>query len=295
MAPRASWKGFLKIAELTCPVALYAAVSSSERISFHILNRKTGHRVHRQYVDSETGKPVELADTVKGYEGGEGEIVTLEPDELAAAVPEGDKTLSIEGFVPCGEIDQAYFDRPYFLGPTDRSGCECYALIRDGMRAENVAALARAVLFRRVRTLLVRAHRGGLIATTLKFDYEVRAADEAFDEIGDVKTKGEMLDLAKHIIDTKRGAFDPAAFEDRYESALADLVRAKRAGEKAPTRKRAPKGQVVDLMSALRESAKGAGGGNSAAKRSKSTSSGRGGKSSSRAGKTAKTPRRKAG
>ncbi len=259
MAPRANWKGLLKIAELTCPVALYTAVSSSERISFHILNRKTGHRVHRQFVDSETEKPVAPDDTVKGYETGEGELVTLEPDEIAAAVPEGNKTLSVEGFIPCGEIDAVYFDRPYFLGPADPSARESYALIRDGMRVENVAALAHAVLFRRARTLLVRPHRGGLIATTLRFDYEVRQAADVFDEIGDIKTKGEMLDLAKHIIDTKRGTFDPSAFEDRYEAALAELVRAKRAGEKLPAKARAAPGKVVDLMEALRQSAKSGG------------------------------------
>ncbi len=298
MAPRASWKGYLKIAELTCPVALYAAVTSSERISFHVLNRKTGHRVHRQYVDSVTGKPVEPAETVKGYETGEGELITVEADELATAVPQGDKTLTVEGFIPCEAIDQSYFDRPYFLGPDGATGRECYALIRDGMRKENVAALARAVLFRRVRTLLVRAYGAGLLAVALKFDYEVRSAEDVFDEIADVRTKGEMLDLARHIIDTKRGKFDPAAFEDRYESALAELVRAKQAGEKVPTRKRAPKGKVVDLMSALRRSAEGGSsdGGKSAARRAKGKSSGRAGKSSSRSRKSsARQPRRKAG
>src|ERR1700722_18465209 len=115
MAPRANWKGFLKIAELSCPVALYTAVSSSDRIGFHILNRSTGHRVQRQFVDQKTGDPVETADQVKGYETGQGEYVILQPEEIAAAVPESDKTLGVEAFIPCSEIDDVYFDRSYYL------------------------------------------------------------------------------------------------------------------------------------------------------------------------------------
>ncbi|WP_029352088.1 Ku protein [Bosea sp. 117] len=255
MAPRANWKGFLKIAELTCPVALYTAASTSERIAFHTINRATGHRVQRQFVDSETGKPVERDEQVKGYEVSDGEYVVLEPDEVASAVPESDKTLAVSAFVPCGEIDDVYFDRPYYLAPSNAAAHEAFVLIREGLRAAKVAAVAQAVLFRRVRTLLVRAQGEGLVATTLNFDYEVRPAREAFDVVPDMKIAGEMLELAEHIIRTKAGSFDPAAFDDRYEAALADLVKAKlegRAITPPPARKRE---KVVDLMAALRESA----------------------------------------
>ena len=108
-------EGLLKVAELTCPVALYTAASTSERIAFHTLNRATGHRVRRQFVDQETGKPVESDEQVKGYEVGEGEYVALEPDEIAAAVPESDKTLAVAAFIRCDDIDTVYFDRPYYL------------------------------------------------------------------------------------------------------------------------------------------------------------------------------------
>lgn len=255
MAPRANWKGFLKLAELGCPVALYTAASASERIAFHTLNRATGHRVHRQFVDEETGDPVAAADQVRGYDVGQGDYVVLEPKEIAAVLPESDKTLAIETFIPCAETDDVYFDRPYYLAPANAIAAEPFALIREGMRRRKVAALARAVLFRRARTLLIRPHGDGLVATTLKFDYEVRSAAEAFADIPEVKITGEMLDLAKHIIDTKRGSFDPRSFDDRYEAAVAELVKAKLQGRPLPQRKAESSGKVIDLMEALRQSA----------------------------------------
>jgi DNA end-binding protein Ku len=256
VAPRANWKGNLTIDGVSCKVSLFTAASTSERIAFHTLNRKTGHRVRRQFIDSETGKPVEADDQVKGYETGQGDYVILEPDEITAAVPESDKTLGIQAFISCGDIDQVYFDRPYYLAPSTPADEEAFALLREGMRTKKVAAIARTVLFRRVRTLLVRPHGQGLIANTLNFDYEVVSADEAFSPIPKIKIEGEMLDLARHIIKTKAGRFDPKSFDDRYEEALADLVRAKLEGRpiKAPA---APKPtKVVDLMEALRASAK---------------------------------------
>jgi DNA end-binding protein Ku len=254
-APRASWKGFLKIAELACPIALYAAASSSERIVLHTVNRATGHRVHRQYVDAATGEPVEPEDQVKGYEVGKDEYVLLEPEEIAAAFPESDKQLIVSAFVDRSEIDDVYFDRPYYLAPSDRSGDEAYMLIREGLRASNRTAIARAVLFRRVRTLLIRPLGAGLAATTLNFDYEVRSAKEAFADVPALEIKGEMLELAEHIIKAKRGDFDPASVQDRYEAALAELVRAKIEGRKIEAPKPPKRTALSDLMAALRESA----------------------------------------
>jgi DNA end-binding protein Ku len=253
--PRASWKGYLKIAEVTCPVALTAAASSAERIALHLVNRKTGHRVHRQFVDAVTGKPVEPEDQVKGYEVEKGEYILLEPEEILAAVPESDKTLSVSAFIPMSDVDDVYFDRPYYLGPSDRSADEAFALIREGLRASDVAAVARTVLFRRVRTVLIRADGAGLAATTLNYDYEVRAAEDAFADVPALRIKGEMLELAEHIINTKRGAFEPAAFHDRYEAALAELVKAKLEGRAIEAPKPPKPQRAGDLMAALRESA----------------------------------------
>lgn len=280
MATRALWKGHLSIGELSCAVALYAAATTSDRVSFHIVNRKTGNRVRREYVDEETGKPVDRDDQVKGYETSKGNYVLLEPDEIAAAVPESDKTLAVESFVLCDDVDTVYFDKPYFVAPADEAAEEAFAVMREGMRKKKVVALARAVLFRRVRTLLIRPRGCGLLANTLNFDYEVRAADDAFDAVPEMKIKGEMLDLAKHIIDTKSGTFDPSAFDDRYDAALAELVKAKAEGREIEKPKRKREGKVIDLMEALRESAAAAGKGKRNAKKKASTVS---------------TPKRKAG
>ncbi|MCS0501261.1 non-homologous end joining protein Ku [Ancylobacter mangrovi] len=281
MAPRATWKGFLKLDEVVCGVALYTAVTASERVSLHMLNRRTGHRLQRRFIDPDTGETVERDQQVKGYEVGSGDYVMLDPEEVAAATPENDKTLSVEGFIPCGQVDDLYFDRPYYLRPADEASQATYAVIREGLRASKVAALISGVLFRRPHTLLLRAHDDGLIATMLSFDYEVRSAEDAFADIGEVKIEDEMLDLARHIIDTKAGTFRPEAYEDRYEAALVELVRAKMEGRKIRPPKETPRGKVVDLMDALRRSAgmegegkkAGAKGTGGKSARSKSTSS----------------------
>jgi DNA end-binding protein Ku len=252
---RANWKGYLKLGEIVTAISLHTAVSTSDRIAFHTLNRKTGNRVHRQFVDSETGMPVEHDDQVKGYETDQGEYVVLEPEEIAAAIPDSDKTMTIQAFVPCHEIDKLYFDRPYFLRPDSPTTSGAFNLLREGMASEKVAALARTVLFRRVRTLLVRPHENGLIATTLNFDYEVRSASAAFKDIPKIKIQGEMLELAQHIIGTKEGSFDPKAFGDRYEDALAELVHAKLAGRKIKPISQPKSAKVVSLLDALRASA----------------------------------------
>ena len=251
---RAVWKGFIKFGEVVCAVALYTAVSSSEKVAFNTINRATGNRVRREFVDSETGEPVGRDDQVKGYEIDNGDFIVLEPEEVAAAVPDSDKRLKIDAFIPCDEIDDVYFDKPYYMTP-DKTGTDAFNLLRDGMREAKVSALARTVLFRRLRTVLIRPHGSGLIGTTLNFDYEVRASKEAFDEISEKKIEGEMLELAKHIIDTKKGSFDAKAFDDRYNAALADLVKAKMEGRVLPKKKEPPVSKSSDLMQALRQSA----------------------------------------
>ena len=162
---------------------LYAAVSTAERLSFHTLNRSTGNRVRRQFVDQESGEVVETDDQVKGYEVGQGEYVVLERDEVAAAVPDSDKTLLVQNFVFCDEVDDVYLDRPYYLTPSGEVAQQAFAVLREGMRKRQVVALAQTLLFRRMRTLLIRPYESGLIATTLNFDYEVRSADEVFKNI----------------------------------------------------------------------------------------------------------------
>jgi DNA end-binding protein Ku len=254
VSPRANWKGFIKFGEVSCAVALYTAASSSERIAFNTLNRATGNRVRREFIDGETGDTVERDDQVKGYETEEGHYVVLEPEEVSAAIPETDKTLKIESFIPCSEIDTVYFDKPYYLTP-DKMGTEAYVLLRDGMKQAKVAAIARTVLFRRLRTVLIRPHGNGLIASTLNFDYEVRSSQEAFDDLPDMKSDPELLEIAELIIAKKKGSFDASSFDDRYEDAVAELVKAKIEGRSLPKKKEHSTGKVIDLREALRESA----------------------------------------
>jgi DNA end-binding protein Ku len=256
MSPRAQWKGFLKIDEIGCAVALYTAASTSERTSFHTINKKTGNRVKRIFVDEKTEKPVERGDQVKGYETDQGEYIILEQDEINAVVPESDKTLRVEHFIPCGEVDTVYFDKPYYIAPADDASEDAFRLIRDGLKKKKVAALARAVLFRRVRHLMLRPHGEGIVANTLNFDYEVRSAAEAFEDAPHPKVKKQMVELAGHIIETMRGEFDPKSVDDRYETALADLVKAKIEGRPIKAAKPRKEEKVVDLMEALRQSAK---------------------------------------
>jgi DNA end-binding protein Ku len=279
----------LKIVEVTCPVALYAAASTTERIALHTINRATGNRNGRQFVDAETGETVERDDQVKGYEIGKDEYVSVEPDEVAAVVPHGDKTLSVSAFIELAAVDDLYFDKPYYIAPSDRSGDEMFALVRDGLHAAKAAAIAEAVLFRRARTLLSRADERGLAAATLNFDYEVRSTEQAFSTVPAKKISGEMLDLAIHIIKTKTGAFDPRAFHDRYEGALADLVKLKLAGKPIPKRSAPPSGATISLMEALRQSAGAAGGPSAKSPASKGVRRRRGGNAKAAA------PRRKAG
>ena len=251
---RAQWKGFIKLGEVTAGVALYTAASTSDRITFNTINMVTGNRVNRVFIDSETEKLVEKEQQTKGFEIENGQYIIIDPDEVAATIPESNKTLEVEAFIRCSDVDDVYFDKPYYLTP-DKIGFDAFSALRDGMRKSEVAAIARAVLFRRMRTVLIRPHGKGLIATTLTFDYEVRSSKKAFEEMPKIKIEGEMLDLAKHIISTKKGEFDPATFDDRYEAALEEMVKAKIEGKALPKRKKVEVSKPNDLLAALRESA----------------------------------------
>ncbi len=255
MAARAIWKGVIKIAEIVCPVSMYTAASQSERIALHMVNRSSGHRLKRLYVDEKTNKPVDFENQVKGYETSDGKYVVLEPEDIAAAVPNSDKALTVDRFIACNRIEPTYFDKPYYLLPSSDIGNETFVLIREALRNQKAAAIAHAVLFRRLRPVLIRAHHKGLIATTLNFDYEVRSASDAFKEITKRKIDPEMLELAKHILKTKSGKFDPSKFNDRYEKALTEMVQAKISGKKIVPLRPPKITKTNDLLEALRLSA----------------------------------------
>lgn len=255
MAPRPSWKGYLKLSLVSCPVALYPAATASEKISLHMLNAETGNRLKQQYVDSETGDVVERDERVKGYEVSKGDYVILDDDELADVKIESSHTIDIERFVPKTEIDPVYFDNNYYLTPDDKVGEEAFAVIREAMRQRGMVGIARVVLFGRERMIMLEPRERGMVGTTLRYAYEVRADNAYFDEIPKVELTKELLDLASHIIDTKTGTFDPSLFKDRYQDAVLELIRAKQAGRPAPEGKEPERpSNVVNLMDALRRS-----------------------------------------
>lgn len=255
MTRRASWKGNLKFDDFACEVGLYSALTSTEKISFNIVNRKTGNRVERQYVDSETGEQVERDDQVRGFELDNGDHLIVEGDEIAKLMPESNKVIGIEKFISCDEIDKLYFDRPYYLAATDHEGEDALSLLAQAMQRQKVAAVAQAVLFRRNRNLIIRPHGKALIATTLSFDYEIRSQNTTFKSVPDMDFDEEMLELAGHIIKKRAGKFDPADYSDRYNDALAELVQAKIEGRTIKKPVEEKRDNVVDLKEALRLSA----------------------------------------
>jgi DNA end-binding protein Ku len=259
MAPRAYWKGYLKLSLVSCPIALYPASSSSERVSFNRINKKTGNRLKQQNVDSVTGDVVEREDIGRGYEVAKGQYIQVEDDELSKIQIESTHTIDIETFVPRTEIDDRYLDSPYYIAPTDKVGQEAFAVIRDAIRDKKMVALGRIVLTRREHVVMLEAFDKGLLATTLRYAYEVRSQGDFFEDIPDIKLPAEMRQLAAHIIDTKTGKFDPKKFEDHYENALTELLQRKQAGRVVePIRDAEPKErQVINLMDALRASLKG--------------------------------------
>lgn len=255
MAPRANWKGYLKLSLVSCPIALFPAVSTRERISFHLINRATGNRLHQQYLDAVTGDIVERDERARGYQVGKGEYIPLEESEIAERAIESTHTIDIESFVPRQEIDEVYLDGAYYIAPDDNVANEPFVVIREAMRKRGMVGLGRVVLYGRERILMIEPRSKGLIGTTLHYQYEVRDDKTYFDSVPDLKIPAEMLNLAEHIIDTKRGSFDPSKFEDRYQNALVDLIRAKRAGRTLPAapEPKAPS-NVINLMDALRRS-----------------------------------------
>lgn len=257
MAPRANWKGFLRLSLVTCPVALFPATSDSEKISFNQINRKTGHRIRYLKVDADTGDEVEPDDIVKGYKIDRDTYITVEPEEIENIEIESSRTIEIDEFVDRADIDQRYVVRPYYLVPDGKIGHDAYAVIRETIRSMGKVAIGRLVLTSREHIIALEPMKKGLMGLLLRYPYEVRDEDEYFDDIQDVKVTKEMLDLAKHIVEQKSGEFAPEKFEDRYETALTDLINAKRAGKtiKVPDR---PRGEnVVDLMDALKRSISG--------------------------------------
>jgi DNA end-binding protein Ku len=255
MAPRANWKGFLKLSLVTCPVALFPATSETEKVTFNQINKQTGHRIKYTKVDAETGHEVPSEDIIKGYKVDTDTYVTVDKDELENIALESTRTIDIDEFVPRSEIDELYLVRPYYIVPEGKVGHDAYAVIRETIRTMDKVAIARIVLTNREHIIALEARGKGLVGMLLRYPYEIRDENEYFDEIQDVKVTKEMLDLARHIVETKSAEFEPDKFEDRYENALVELLNQKRKGEPVRTAvKQRDTGNVINLMDALRKS-----------------------------------------
>jgi Ku protein len=260
MAPRAYWKGSLKLSLVSCPVQLYPASTSVEKTRFHMINKETGNRLKQQMVDSETGDVVESDQKGRGYEVSKGEYVEVEREELEAVQVESNHTIDIDSFVPRDEIDKRYLNNPYYIAPDGKAGADAFAVIRDAMKDKDRVALARIVLSNREHVIAIEPLGKGLLGTTLRYPYELRDEDDYFDDIKNPKISKDMIELASHILDSKAAHFDPSKFKDEYENALKTLVKRKAAGKpvKAVEREERPD-NVINLMDALRQSLKGKG------------------------------------
>ncbi len=259
MAPRAFWKGYLKLSLVTCPVAMTPAVSEGRRVRFHTLNRATGNRVESRYVDAVSGKPVDEDDEVTGYQTGEDAYVILEEDELDAVALESTHTIAIDTFVPESSIAWIWYDRPHYLVPTDAVGAEAFAVIREAMRATGTAGIARLVLYRRERAVMLVPRGAGILLWTLRYGTEVRDEEAYFGEIEAVKPERKMLGLMTKLIDQRARPWDPSMVEDPVQEKLLEIIasRKKKKGKKRQTKAEEVREQpsnVVNIMDALRKS-----------------------------------------
>jgi DNA end-binding protein Ku len=217
VAPRAYWKGYLKLSLVSCPIALYPATSEREKISFHQLNKETGNRIRYKKIDAETGDDVEQANIIKGYEVAKDNYVEITPDELEAVAIESKRTIEIEQFVPRDQIDELYIRDPYYIAPHGEVGQQAFAVIREAIRKEGMVAVGKVVFTSREHIIALEARDNGMLGVTLRYPYEVRKQAEYFEDIPDEKVPKDMLDLALHIVETKRANFEPEKFEDQYE------------------------------------------------------------------------------
>jgi len=261
VAPRAYWKGYLKLSLVSCPVALFPATSDREKISFHQIHKQTGNRIRYKKVDADTGREVDNDDIIKGYEVSKGEYIEVEPEELDAVEIESKRVIEIEQFVPKDEIDELYINNPYYIVPDGEVGQQAFAVIREAIRKEGMVALAKVVFTSREHIIALEARGKGMMGVTLRYPYEVRKEEDYFDEIENERVPKDMLDLATHIVETKKGKFQPEKFEDRYEDALKDLIKKKQKGVKIEAPKETATSNVINLMDALRQSVKDGRGG----------------------------------
>jgi DNA end-binding protein Ku len=254
MAERAYWKGYLRLSLVSCPIQLFPAISEREKIKFHQINRKTGNRIKYCKLDAVTGKPVSDDDIIKGYEVAKGRYVAMTDDELETVAIGSTHTIEIDQFVPRSEVDELYWNIPYYIAPEGVVGRQAFAVIREAIKKEGMVALGRVVFTTREHVIAVEPRGKGMLGVTLRYPHEIRNEADYFSDIPDEKVPKDMLDLAVHIVETKAGHFEPEKFADYYENALKELIKKKQRGEKIEKPKKRPPAQVVNLKDALQQS-----------------------------------------
>jgi DNA end-binding protein Ku len=260
MAPRPYWKGYLKLSLVTCPVSLTPATTEGEKVRFHTLNSKTGHRVRSRYIDAETGKPVDDDDEVKGYEIEDGRHVIIEDEEFGAVGLESTRTIDIDQFVPAETIDWIWYDKPYYLMPDDEVGQEAFAVIREAMTATGTVGISRLVLARRERAVMLQPRGKGIILWTLRYGDEVRDPKEVFGTVEETKAESKLLALVEKLIADLTTPWHPSMVTDPVQERLKEIIAAKqkKSGKKPAKPKKGeepePPSNVVSIMDALKKS-----------------------------------------
>ena len=262
MTPRAIWHGHLRLALVSCPVALFNARHDRAGVRFHLINPETGNRVKMITQDSVTGKPLDRAALVKGYEISKDKYVVLTSEDLDSVKVESSSVLSIDKFVDAGDIDPIYYKSCYYLAPDGKAGEDVYAVLREAIARTGKVALSRVVISQRERTIALRPGSGGLMAHTLYEQRDINSAADLFDDVNSIKIDPEMVDLAAQLIRRQSRKYDPADLEDRYETRLRELIHAKAAGGHLlePQEELAAPNNVIDLVAALKKSLAKSGG-----------------------------------
>ena len=253
MAPRSTWKGHLKLSLVSCPVRLYNAVSRSEKVSFHLLNKDTHNRIQMKPHDPELGA-VERSDLVKGYEYEKDQYVVFTDEDFDKVQIESSQAIVIEKFVDAEDVDQIYLDSPYYVAPDGAVAEETFRVIQHAMQEKKKVALSRVVLSNRERLIALTCRDKGLMMMTLRTADEVRDSKDYFTDIKDEEPEQEMLDLAERLIEQKSGKFEPSEFKDRYQEAVTEMVKAKVKGQEPVLAKAPERGKVINLMDALKRS-----------------------------------------
>jgi DNA end-binding protein Ku len=256
MAQRPIWRGHLRLALVSCPVALYSAKHDRSTIRFNMINPETGNRIKMLTVDAETEKELQRRDLVKGYEFKKNHYLLLGDADFESVKVESSSTMTIEKFVEKNSIDPIYFNASYYLAPVGNAGRDVYAVLHEAISETGRVALSRVVIGQRERTIALMSTDGGLVAHTLDEQRDINDAKQIFDDVTEVKTDPEMVQLAKQLIDRQTAKYDPSDIEDHYETRLRERIDAKLKGEGIDLSEPAEpdRTNVVDLMAALKKS-----------------------------------------